>query len=388
MRFSSLRAIPLMVILFSAGCSGETATLPVVPPAVAVSAPIEEEVAGWDIFTGRVDSVDTVEIRPRVSGYVQHVGFHDGDIVQKGDLLFSVDPRPYQAAVTQTEGQFAQANSQLALATKELARAKSLVAKEATSASVLDQRQQARESAQAAVTIATGALDRAKLDLEFTKIYAPIAGRISRKLVSEGNLVAGGDANATLLTIIVSLDPIDVYFDIDEESYLRYGRLAEEGKRKTTSNLGSQVLVALPGDSKPSFSGKLDFVENRLDVSTGTLRARARVANPGHTLKPGQFARVSIVGDAMHPALLVPDSAVTSEATDHVLYVVDADDHIVSHTVVLGRLFGKLREIVQGLEPSDRVVVSGIQRVQPGARVTVELRPIDPKQFALMGDPA
>ncbi len=387
MSFLHLRSsVAAFVVAFAlAGCEPEAAPL-ITPPIVAASTPMQREVTGWDTFTGRFEAVDMVEVRPRVGGYVEQVAFHDGDIVSKGDLLFTIDPRPYEAAVTQAEGQLAQARSQFELAGKELERAKSLTVTQAISTSVLDQRKQAQQAAEAAMTTASGTLARARLDLEFTQIRAPIAGRISRKLVSEGNLVAGGDAGATLLTTIVSLDQIDVYFDIDEESYLRYGRLARDGKRVTSANLGSKVQIALPGDAAPTITGELDFVENRLDGSTGTLRARARASNPGHTLNPGQFARVSIIGDGPHSALLVPASAVTTDATRQVLYVVGDEDQIIARPVTLGRLFGKLREITEGLQPTDKVVVSGLQRAQPGTKVTARIQSIDPLQFASMGE--
>ena len=354
---------------------GQGEAKPVSPsprPAVSVSLPAQEQVTARDTFTGRLEAVDTVEIRPRVSGYIERVAFRDGDTVHKGDLLFVIDGRPYQAAVIQAEGHLEQARSQLVLANQELARAKALITTQVISNSTLEQRQQAQQAAAAAVTIATGVLTNARLNLEFTEVHAPIDGRISRRLVSEGNLVAGGDANATLLTTVVSLDPIDVYFDIDEESYLRYQRLAKEGRRVSATGLGSEVQITLPGEGSPSYTGILDFDDNRLDQSTGTLRARARIANPDRSLKPGQFARVSLVADTPHLALLVPDSALGSDATQQVLYVVGADDRVAAHPVVPGRLFGKLREITQGLEPSDRVIVSGIQRAQPGAAVTIQ----------------
>jgi len=251
-----------------------------------------KEVTGLDTYTGRLEAVDTVEVRPRVNGYVERVAFRDGDYVRKGDLLFVIDPRPYEAAAKQAEGQLAQAQALFVLAEKELDRAKSLITTQAIAPTVLDQRQQNHLGAQASVAIATAALARANLDLEFTKVRAPIAGHISRKLVSEGNLVAGGDTNATLLTTIVSLDTIDAYFDIDEKSFLRYGRTAKDGNENAAFQSGGEVGIALPGDKSPSFAGELNFAENRLDTSTGIAGphskfgpcaeagpVRARVAN-------------------------------------------------------------------------------------------------------------
>ncbi|TAI65667.1 efflux transporter periplasmic adaptor subunit [Bradyrhizobium sp. Leo170] len=364
---------------------GPNAAVPPADPTVSVSTPLVKEVTGWDTFTGRLEAVDTVEVRPRVNGYVERVAFRDGDYVHKGDLLFVIDPRPYEAAEKQAEGQLAQAQAQLVLADKELERAKSLIAAQAIATNVLDQRAQNQQAAEAAVAVAAAALARANLDLDFTQVRAPITGRISRKLVSEGNLVAGGDANATLLTSIVSLDAIDAYFDIDEHSFLRYRRAAD-GKQAVAFASGGEVGIALPGDKSPGFTGKLNFAENRLDASTGTLRLRARIANLDHVLMPGQFVRISLPAEPAHQAVLVPAAAVASDSSQAVLFVVGSDDRIAARPVELGRLFGKMREVTRGLEPNDRVVLSGIQRVQAGTKVTVRMEAIKFEQFASKGD--
>jgi RND family efflux transporter MFP subunit len=374
-----------LVALILAACSPNAATPPALP-SISASTPLVKEVTGWDIFTGRLEAVDTVEVRPRVNGYVERVAFTDGDYVHKGDLLFVIDPRPYQAAVKQAEGQLEQAQAQLVLAGKELERAKSLITTQAIATNVLDQRTENQQAANAAVDVASAALGRAKLDLEFTQVCAPITGRISRKLVSEGNLVVGGAANATLLTTIVSLDTIDAYFDIDEQSFLRYLRAGRAGNQSVAFESGGEVGITLPGDKNPSFSGKLNFTENRLDASTGTLRLRARIANPNHVLVPGQFVRVSLAAEPAHQAVLVPASAVTSDSSQQVLFVVGADDRVAARPVDLGRMFGKMREVTHGLDAGDRVVVSGIQRVQPGARVTVRMEAIKTEQFASKGE--
>jgi RND family efflux transporter MFP subunit len=373
-----------LVALLVAACSPNAAAPPATP-SVSASMPLVKEVIGWDTFTGRLEAVDTVQVRPRVNGYVERVAFTDGDYVHKGDLLFVIDPRPYQAAVKQAEGQLAQAQAQLVLADKELERAKSLITTQAIATNVLDQRAEGQQGAEAAVAVASAALARAKLDLDFTEVRAPITGHISRKLVSEGNLVAGGDANATLLTTIVSLDSIDAYFDIDEQSFLRYGRSAD-GKQAVAFRPGDDVGIALPGEKTPRFSGKLNFAENRLDASTGTLRLRARIANPDHTLAPGQFVRVSLAAEPAHQAVLVPAAAVASDSAQAVLFVVGGDDRVAARPIELGRLFGKMREVTRGLEPNDRVVVSGLQRVQAGTKVTVRTEAIKLEQFASKGD--
>lgn len=354
---------------------------PAAPPppmsSVTVSLPVQREVTGLDSFTGRFEAADTVEVRARVGGYVEKIAFRDGAVVQKGDLLFIIDPRPYQAAVAQAEGRLAEAKSQQQRADVEMTRADKLVSTGAIATTVHDQRLQEQQAALAAVKTAAASLARAKLDLEFTEVRAPMSGRISRKLVSQGNLITGGDAGATLLTIIVSVDPIDVYFDIDEASYLRYGRLAADGKRPSADNLGSEVLIALPGETTPSRKGTLEFIDNRLDRSTGTLRGRARVANADHALNPGQFGRVQVVGEPQHKALLVQDAAITTDATRRVLNVVDSNNVVVVRPVQLGQQFGKLREITNGIQAGDRVIVSGLQRVAAGEKVTVQLLPME-----------
>ncbi len=196
----------------------------------------------------------------------------------------------------------------------------------------------------------------------------------------------GGEGNATLLTTIVSLDTIDAYFDIDEQSYLRYERTEKNGDMRTAFKAAGKVQITLPGDKSPSFTGTLNFAENRLDASTGTLRLRARITNPDRVLVPGQFVRVALAAEPAHQAVLVPAASVASDSSRQVLYVVDADDRVTTRPVELGRIFGKMREITQGLDASDRVVVSGIQRVQSGAKVTVRNEPIKPEQFASKGD--
>ncbi|EOH6296250.1 efflux RND transporter periplasmic adaptor subunit, partial [Burkholderia cenocepacia] len=355
------------------GCQSDDKA-PAATPSVIVSAPVARDVNDVDVYTGRFEAVDTVDVRPRVSGYLDKVAFQDGATVRKGDLLFVIDPRPYQAAVTAAQGALERAQSQLKLSRQDFERASILIKTDTIAQSLYDQRRQAVQSAQAEVTSAQGALERARLDLSFTRIVAPMSGRISRKLVSEGNLVKGGDSDATVLTTIVSQDPIDIYFDVDEESYLRYTREA----RKSGGNASSrQVAIALPGDAQPSLTGTMDFVDNRLDDSTGTLRQRARVANPDRRLSPGQFGRVYLSSRVAHPALLVPDAAVATDATRRVLYFVDANGTVAIRPVTPGRLHGNLREIDAGLKAGDTVIVDGFQRVQAGDKVKAVPRAIE-----------
>ncbi|GLO29224.1 MexE family multidrug efflux RND transporter periplasmic adaptor subunit [Pseudomonas putida] len=362
----ALFALSLAALLV--GCGPQTQESAPAAPSVVVSQPLKSTISDWDSFTGRFEATDSVEVRSRVSGYLEKVAFRDGAIVKKGDLLFVIDSRSFQAAVTQAQGKLAQARSQQALAEQEYARAKVLIDSRTIAQSLYDQRLQAREAARAEVLSAEGALASARLDLEFTRITAPMSGRISRKLISEGNLVNGGSNDATLLTTIVSLDPIDIYFDIDEQSYLKY-------RRQSAGNIaGSQVRIALPGELQASLSGRMDFIDNRLDPSTGTLRQRARVSNPDLALSPGQFGRVQFSARPAYEALLVPDTAVGIDATRKVLYVLDAQNRVELRPVQLGKLHDGLREVVSGLQADDRVIVDGLQRVRAGDTAIGEQR--------------
>jgi RND family efflux transporter MFP subunit len=361
-------AVSLALVAALSGCHSENADSVAVAPSVTVSQPVKSVITDWDSFTGRFEATDSVEVRSRVSGYLEKVAFQDGAIVKKGDLLFVIDSRSFQAAVVQAQGKLSQVRSQLALAEQEFARANVLIESKTIARSLYDQRLQARQAAQAEVLSAEGALSAAKLDLEFTRITAPMSGRISRKLISEGNLVNGGNSSATLLTTIVSIDPIDIYFDIDEQSYLKYRRQAHGAANQ------SQVRIALPGEAEPSMTGRMDFIDNRLDPSTGTLRQRARVSNQDLQLSPGQFGRVQFSSQAPYPALLLPDTAITVDATRKVVYVLNAQNKVEVRPVTLGKLHDGLREIASGLQAQDRVIVDGLQRVRAGETASAEDR--------------
>jgi RND family efflux transporter MFP subunit len=364
---------PMMVLLAVtlAGCDGKPAPqAAAAPPPVTVAQPVKRTVTDWDEFTGRFDAVEEVQVRARVGGFVTHVEFRDGAFVNAGDLLYIIDPRPFEAVAEQADGQLSDAHAKAELAKRELDRALTLVQTSAVSESTVDQRRQALQAAKAAQTQAEGLLKAAQLNIEFTHVAAPIGGRVSRHLISIGNLVQGSEAGSTLLTSIVSLDPIYIYFDMDEATYLKYNRLYFEGKRPSSRENPNPVQVTLTGETKPSHDGKVDFLDNRLDVSTGTLRGRAVVPNRDFSILPGQFGRVRLIASAPYEALLVPDTAIATDQSRKIVFVVKDDDTIEAKPVTLGPLDEGLRVIREGLKPEDRVVVDGLQRVRVGAKVT------------------
>jgi len=338
-------------------------------PPVTVAQPTKRTVTDWDEFTGRFEAIQQVQIRARVTGFVTGIEFKDGAFVKTGDLLYVIDPRQYEATLEQARGQLADAKAKVELAERELARAEQLIKTQAVAETIVDQRRQQLESAQASVLQAEGALRRADLDVEFTKIKSPIDGRVSRHLVTVGNLVQGSESGATLLTSIVSLDPIHVYFDMDESIYLKNNRLWFEGRRPSSRDTPNPVQIILSGETNPSREGTMDFLDNRLDVGTGTLRGRALVPNQDLSILPGQFARVRVIGSAPYEALLLPDTAIASDQSRKIVFVVKDDDAVEAKPVTLGPLDGGLRVIREGLAPDDRVIVEGLQRARIGAKV-------------------
>jgi membrane fusion protein, multidrug efflux system len=339
-------------------------------PSVTVAQPVKRTVTDWDEFTGRFEAVAEVQVRARVGGFVTSVEFRDGAIVRTGDLLYVIDARPFEAVALQAEGQLSDARAKSELARRELDRALTLNQTQAVSDAVVDQRRQALQTARAVETTADGALKAAKLNIEFTHVLAPITGRVSRHLVSVGNLVQGSDGGSTLLTSIVSLDPIYVYFDMDEATYQKNNRLWHEGRRPSSRDTPNPVQVTLTGETKPSHEGTMNFLDNRLDVSTGTLRGRAVIPNKDLSILPGQFGRVRLVGSAPYEALLLPDSAIATDQSRKIVFVVKEDDTVEARPVILGPLDEGLRVVREGLKPEDRVIVDGLQRARVGAKVS------------------
>jgi len=375
------RAASLAVLLLFAGCSEspqKQAAPP--PPAVTVAKPVKRTVIDHDEYVGRFVAVDSVEIRARVSGYLDRIDFTDGQMVKQGDLLFTVDKRPFQTALDQAKANLAQARANLAFAETDLARGTQLVRERTITEQTFDQRTQAKRVAEAAVQAQEAAVKQASLDLEFAELRAPIAGRIGDRRVSPGNLVTGGTSgNTSLLATIVSTDPIRFEFTFDEASYLRYERLSQSGRDMTSRD--SSVIVALKLIDEPEFKhqGRMDFVDNVIDRSSGTIRGRAVFSNAAGVFTPGMFGRVLVPGSPSYSALLVPDTAIGTEQTRKYVLIVDADNVVKMKYVILGQMSENLRVIKSGVEEDDRVVVNGMMRARPNQKVTPQNEGASPK---------
>ncbi len=340
------------------------------PPRVAVMPPVRREITDWDEFTGRFASTERVELRARVGGHLDAVNFKDGQLVRRGDLLFRIDPRPFAASVTEAEARLTGARSQLTLAQQEYDRGRNLREYRAASEANLEQRTQALDAARAQAIQFEAALARARLDLEFTEVRAPLTGRIGRHLVSPGNVVSGGDAStATLLATIVTIDPIDFTFDIDQAAALRYVRLAESGGRPSSREVANPVQLALADEAGFPHAGRVVFVDNEADAGTGTIRLRARFDNPRDLFVPGVFARVRLIASAPYQALLVPDAAVATDQSRRVLYILGPGDTVEARQVQLGPLHDGLRVIRDGLRGDEEIVATGMMRVRAGQAV-------------------
>jgi len=340
------------------------------PPPVTVSAPLRRNVAASTTFTGQFSAVDHVEIRAQVSGYLTEIHFVDGQIVHQGDLLFVIDPRPFEIQLQQATAQQQTAMAQLDLANKQLARNTELRRSDVVSADVLDQRVQQQRAAQAALEQSKAAIRAAQLNLEFSRITAPISGRISEHRVSVGSLINGGaSAGATtLLTTIVSLDPIHLDFEMSEADYLTYQRFLQS--QHADGDIDRGVDVRLSDEKGWPRHGELDFLDNELDRSSGTIHARATLANPDLFIAPGQFARLRLPMSAPRPVLLVPDAALSTEQSRKIVMTVAADGIVMPKPVEIGALSDGLRVVTSGLGPDDQVVINGLMRARPGAKVT------------------
>jgi membrane fusion protein, multidrug efflux system len=363
----------MLVGLALAGCEPgqpKAASAPPPPPQVTVAKPSTRLLADHDEYVGRFVAVDAIEVRARVSGYLNTIHFKDGQLVKKGDLLFTIDRRPFEAALTQAEATLAQARANLAYAEADLERGQGLVRGSTITQQTFDQRTQAKRVAEATVKAQEAAVRQATLDLEFTELRAPIAGRIGDRRVSAGNLVTGGTTgNTTLLATISSIDPIRFEFTMDETSYLRSRRLASEAAGSAEPGTGLSVKLKLIDEAKFSHTGTTDFVDNAIDRASGTIRARAEFANPDGTLTPGMFARIQVPAGPASDAMLLPEVAVGTEQVRKFVLVVDGENIARPKYVTLGPVVDDQRVIASGLDPDDRVIVNGLMRARPGVKV-------------------
>jgi RND family efflux transporter MFP subunit len=361
-----------------AGCAHGPSEAPAAaPPPVTVSYPVEREVTDHADFTARTAAVDSVELRARVSGYLEKVNFEEGSLVKKGDVLFEIDPRTYQAVLENAEGNLASLEARVERLNADLARARRMVGTQAIGREEYDKIAGDRGEAVAARAAAQAAVKRAQLDLGFTKVTAPVSGRVSRYYVTVGNLVQAGEAQITptLLTTIVSVDPMYVYFDVDEGTVLRVKQLIREGRAPSAYEDRIPVWLGLANEDGFPHQGTINFIDNQVNPKTGTQRVRGVFPNKDEALSPGYFARVRVPIGEPHKALLVTERALDTDQGQKVVYVVDGDNRVASRPVRLGAMHDGLREITEGLKATDRLIVKGLQQVRPG--VTVEPNLVD-----------
>ncbi|HEV7351664.1 MAG TPA: efflux RND transporter periplasmic adaptor subunit [Brevundimonas sp.] len=370
----SLRILAVAALITGGlhGCAPRSeAQAPAGPPPVTVATPLQQEVVEWDEFTGRFEAVEAVEVRARVGGYVQAVHFRDGQMVRRGQLLFTLDPRPAQAALAAAEAQLAQAEAQLELARARFARSEGLLASQAVSQAEADADRAGLRTAEANLAAARSTVQARRLDLEFTRVTAPISGRVSDRRVDPGNLIGGGSSAGDILTTVVADGPLHFAFEGSEALLLKYQRQGANGRP-------TPVSIRLQDEPDYRWNGRLDFTDNALDGASGTIRLRAVVANPQGFLRPGMFGAARVAGSQAYDALLVPDSAIVTDQTRKVVLVVAADGTVTPRPVELGPISDGLRVIRSGLSATDRVVIGGQQRAMPGQKVTPQAGRITP----------
>ncbi len=369
------RLAALLGACLLAGCGqGRQQSTAEAPPTVTVAAPVQRTVVDHDEYVGRFVALDAVEVRARLSGYLSAIHFTDGQLVKKGDLLFTIDRRPFAITLEQMRANLAQARANLAFTQADLQRGKALLQNKTITEQLYDQRVQAESVAAASVASQQAMVDSAELDLnEYTELRSPVDGRIGDRRVSVGNLVTGGTGgNTTLLATIVSVDPIRFEFTFDEASYLRFQRFAMKNKQQASIDADIPVSLKLIDETHFVHKGKMDFVDNVISQSSGTIRGRAVFDNPDGIFLPGMFGRIRVPGSAPYTALLVPDAAIGSEQARKYVLTVDDGGIVRQKYVTLGQLDGDLRVIKDGLAASDRVIVNGLMHAHPGAKVTVE----------------
>ncbi|MGI9258970.1 MAG: efflux RND transporter periplasmic adaptor subunit [Gammaproteobacteria bacterium] len=383
-RLEILSVTALSAGLVACGGGGPPGGPQMPPAAVSVAEVVQQSITDWDEFTGRVEAVNYVEIRPRVAGYLDAIHFREGGVVNEGDLLFTIDDREYVAAINVARANLVRAETRVELAEQELERSERLIEARAISAEELDQRRGERLSAVADVNSAQAQLVQAELNLSFANITAPITGRIGAALIRPGNLVAPGE---TLLTTLVSIDPVYVTFEGDEDVYLKYEAASRSGDRPSSRDVANPVQIALAGDTEFSYLGEMDFVDNQLDPTTGTIRGRAVVPNADDILTPGLFARVRLLGSGEYDALLIHDMAVLTDQDRKYVYIVGEGNTAERRDVVLGREVDGLRVVTSGLSVGDRVVVNGVRKIFfPGAPIAPDEVPMnDPLAITAAG---
>ncbi|ROP79867.1 multidrug efflux system membrane fusion protein [Stenotrophomonas rhizophila] len=376
----ALAGVSILAAAVLTACSGSHAEEAGIPPPPSVSAApvLVKQVSQWDDFSGRVEAVESVELRPRVSGYIDKVNYVEGQEVKKGDVLFTIDARSYRAELDRATAELNRARTQAQVSRSEADRARRLSDQQAISTETWEQRRAVSEQALAQVQAAQAAVDAARLNMEFTQVRAPINGRAGRAMVTAGNLVTAGDS-ASVLTTLVSLDKVHVYFDADEGTFLRYAQMARKGERPSERDSELPVKVGLSGEEGFPHEGKVDFLDNQVTRSTGTIRVRALLDNADRAFTPGLFARVQLLGSGQFQAMLIDDKAVLTDQDRKFVYVVDKDNKAQRRDIELGRTADGLRIVEQGLKAGDRVIIDGVQKVfMPGMPVQAKAVAMQP----------
>jgi RND family efflux transporter MFP subunit len=372
----AVRFAAATLALALAGCSNSAPPPPPQETVVAAAYPLQRQVVDWDDYVGRFEAIQDVEVRPRVSGVITRIGFQEGREVGRNQFLFEIDPRPYRAALAQAQAEAARATAQLTNARTEMVRARELLAQNAISREEYEQKLAAERSAAAGLEAARAAVQSRSLDVQFTAVRSPIAGRVSDKRVAIGDYVTAGQ---TLLTRVVTVDPIWFTFDGAESFYLKYVRQAVSGERQSSRYAPNPVEIQLADESDYRWRGRMVFVDNAIDTGSGTIRAHAEVPNPNGFLVPGMFGRARLLGSGTYQALLVPDESIVTDQTRRLVYVVGQDGKTAVRNVETGPLVEGLRVVRTGLAPRDRVVLDGLTRLQPGTPVKVRQTQIKPR---------
>lgn len=378
MNRATISVIAVLLAGLVAACdnkpAGNAAAPP--PPSVTVAQPLSKTITEWDEYTGRFEALATVDVRARVSGFIDSIHFRDGQIIEKGALLFVIDQRPYQIAVEQAKADLERARAKYDVATADVDRATPLVRSQTLTEREFDNRRSAQRDAAGGVGSAEAVLKQADLNLEWSEVRAPIAGRISAKRVDAGNLITGGSTGATLLTTIVTLDPIHFVFDGSEADFIRYLRLAATGVRPSSRDAANPVAVRLADETEYKHPGRMDFVDNVVNAKTGTIRGRAILDNKDGLLTPGFFGRMRLFG-GQREVLLIPDAAIASDQASKIVFTVAEDGTVATKKVELGPMTEGLRIVRAGLTAGDRIVIDGLQHARPGQKVTAEAGKIE-----------